>query len=76
MLLVVSMSPCMAAARFVMEKNASEEAINVFEAAGNPGCLLQIAAGLRARKMPMRAAHTIELLDWSYRGVTPQTTIS
>jgi glycolate oxidase iron-sulfur subunit len=39
--------------------------------AGNPGCLLQIAAGLRERSMPMRAAHTIELLDWSYRGVTP-----
>jgi glycolate oxidase iron-sulfur subunit len=38
--------------------------------AGNPGCLLQIAAGLRERSMPMRAAHTIELLDWSYRGVT------
>lgn len=39
--------------------------------AGNPGCLLQIAAGLRERAMPMRAAHTIEVLDWSYRGVTP-----
>ena len=39
--------------------------------AGNPGCLLQIAAGLRERAMPMRAAHTIELLDWSYRGGTP-----
>jgi glycolate oxidase iron-sulfur subunit len=39
--------------------------------AGNPGCLLQIAAGLRERAMPMRAAHTIEILDWSYRGVTP-----
>ena len=39
--------------------------------AGNPGCLLQIAAGLRERAMPMRAAHTIELLDWAYRGVTP-----
>lgn len=39
--------------------------------AGNPGCLLQIAAGLRERGMRMRAAHTIELLDWSYRGVTP-----
>jgi glycolate oxidase iron-sulfur subunit len=38
--------------------------------AGNPGCLLQIAAGLRERGMSMRAAHTIELLDWSYRGVT------
>jgi glycolate oxidase iron-sulfur subunit len=41
--------------------------------AGNPGCLLQIAAGLRERGMPMRAAHTIELLDWSYRGVTLQS---
>lgn len=39
--------------------------------AGNPGCLLQIAAGLRRRGMAMRAVHTIELLDWSYRGVTP-----
>jgi glycolate oxidase iron-sulfur subunit len=39
--------------------------------AGNPGCLLQIAAGLRERAMPMRAVHTIELLDWSYRGVMP-----
>jgi len=39
--------------------------------AGNPGCLLQIAAGLRERGMPMRAAHTVELLDWSYRGVAP-----
>jgi len=39
--------------------------------AGNPGCLLQIAAGLRERGMPIRAAHTIEILDWSYRGVTP-----
>jgi glycolate oxidase iron-sulfur subunit len=38
--------------------------------AGNPGCLLQIAAGLRERGMSMRATHTIELLDWSYRGVT------
>ena len=39
--------------------------------AGNPGCLLQIAAGLRERAMPMRAAHTVEILDWSYRGDTP-----
>jgi glycolate oxidase iron-sulfur subunit len=39
--------------------------------AGNPGCLLQIAAGLCERAMPMRAAHTVEILDWSYRGGTP-----
>jgi len=39
--------------------------------AGNPGCLLQIAAGLRERGLPMRTAHTVEILDWAYRGVTP-----
>ncbi len=39
--------------------------------AGNPGCLLQIASGLRERGMAMRTAHTVELLDWSYRGETP-----
>lgn len=38
---------------------------------GNPGCLLQIAMGLRQRGLRMRAAHTVEVLDWSYRGVTP-----
>ncbi len=38
---------------------------------GNPGCLLQIAMGLRERGIPMRAAHTVEVLDWSYRGATP-----
>jgi glycolate oxidase iron-sulfur subunit len=38
---------------------------------GNPGCLLQIAAGLRRRGSPVRTAHTIELLDLAYRGVGP-----
>jgi glycolate oxidase iron-sulfur subunit len=38
---------------------------------GNPGCLLQVAMGLRERGLPMRAAHTVEVLDWSYRGLTP-----
>jgi glycolate dehydrogenase iron-sulfur subunit len=41
-------------------------------AAGNPGCLLQLAMGLRQRGLPMRAVHTVEILDWSYRGVAPQ----
>ena len=40
--------------------------------AGNPGCLLQIAMGLRERGLPMRTVHTVEVLDWSYRGITPQ----
>ncbi len=38
---------------------------------GNPGCQLQIAMGLRARGLSMRAVHTVEVLDWSYRGVVP-----
>jgi glycolate oxidase iron-sulfur subunit len=36
-------------------------------ATGNPGCLLQIEAGLRARKLPIRVVHPIELLDEAYR---------
>ncbi len=38
---------------------------------GNPGCLLQIEKGLRERGLPMRAVHTMEVLDWSYRGIRP-----
>ncbi len=36
-------------------------------ASGNPGCLLQIQAGLRAKKMDVRVAHPVEILDESYR---------
>ena len=34
---------------------------------GNPGCLMQIGGGLRAEGLPIRVAHPVELLDWSYR---------
>lgn len=33
----------------------------------NPGCILQIAAGLRRRGLPMRVLHVVELLDQAYR---------
>jgi glycolate oxidase iron-sulfur subunit len=33
---------------------------------GNPGCLMQIGAGLRAAKLPIGVAHPVELLDLSY----------
>jgi len=33
---------------------------------GNPGCLMQIGAGLRAAKLPVGVAHPVELLDLSY----------
>jgi glycolate oxidase iron-sulfur subunit len=34
---------------------------------GNPGCIMQIGAGLRAADLPTRVAHPVELLDESYR---------
>jgi glycolate oxidase iron-sulfur subunit len=37
---------------------------------GNPGCTLQLAMGIRQRGLPLRAVHTVEVLDWAYRGVT------
>lgn len=37
-------------------------------ATGNPGCLMQIGAGLRAAGLPIAVAHPVELLDWSYAG--------
>jgi glycolate oxidase iron-sulfur subunit len=45
---------------------------------GNPGCLLQIGAGLLAEGLAIRVAHPIELLDRSYAlagyyGQTPST---
>jgi glycolate oxidase iron-sulfur subunit len=36
-------------------------------ATGNPGCLMQIGAGLLARGLPIPVAHPVEILDLSYR---------
>jgi glycolate oxidase iron-sulfur subunit len=36
-------------------------------ATGNPGCLMQIGAGVRAAGLPIRVVHPVELLDQSYR---------
>jgi glycolate oxidase iron-sulfur subunit len=36
-------------------------------ASGNPGCILQIQAGLDARNLPIQVVHPIELLDRAYR---------
>jgi glycolate oxidase iron-sulfur subunit len=36
-------------------------------ATGNPGCLMQIGAGLQARGLGIPVAHPVELLDLSYR---------
>jgi len=40
-------------------------------ATGNPGCLMQIGAGLIAAGLDIAVAHPVELLDESYRGVSP-----
>ena len=37
-------------------------------ATGNPGCLLQLQAGVRRAGLKTRVAHPIELLDEAYRG--------
>ena len=45
-----------------------------FVATGNPGCLMQIGAGLRQARMPARAVHPVDLLDASYgAGVDRET---
>jgi glycolate oxidase iron-sulfur subunit len=36
-------------------------------ATGNPGCVMQIGAGIRAARLPIRVVHPVELLDESYR---------
>jgi glycolate oxidase iron-sulfur subunit len=36
-------------------------------ATGNPGCLMQLGAGLAAAGIPARVRHPVELLDESYR---------
>jgi glycolate oxidase iron-sulfur subunit len=36
-------------------------------ATGNPGCLMQLGAGLAAARIPARVRHPVELLDDSYR---------
>jgi glycolate oxidase iron-sulfur subunit len=36
-------------------------------ATGNPGCLMQIGAGLMAAGIPARVAHPVELLDMAYQ---------
>lgn len=37
-------------------------------ATGNPGCLMQIGAGLLQRGLPLRTVHPVDLLDASYAG--------
>jgi glycolate oxidase iron-sulfur subunit len=36
-------------------------------ATGNPGCLLQIASGVRAARLAVEVVHPVELLARAYR---------
>ncbi len=40
-------------------------------ASANPGCTLHIERFLRERGVALRAAHPVEILDWSIRGTVP-----
>ena len=42
-----------------------------FVATGNPGCMMQIGAGLLQSGSTARVVHPVELLDASYRGAAP-----
>ncbi len=48
---------------------AIEEAVPrpAYVLTGNPGCIMQIGAGLRTARLPIGVMHPVELLDWSYR---------
>ena len=36
-------------------------------ATGNPGCVMQLGAGLAAEGLSIPVVHPVEILDWSYR---------
>jgi glycolate oxidase iron-sulfur subunit len=55
-------------ARRLLERKVTHLAATGAEAVvtANPGCILQLAAGLRQRRVPMRVLHVVELLDQAY----------
>jgi glycolate oxidase iron-sulfur subunit len=50
-----------------LESFASASPMPAIVATGNPGCLMQIGAGVRAAGLAIRVVHPVELLDESYR---------
>jgi glycolate oxidase iron-sulfur subunit len=45
-------------------------------ATANPGCMTQLEAGLRQRRLSGRVVHVIELLDESMRGAAATTGVT
>ena len=50
-----------------IEEIAAAEPRPAMVVTGNPGCAMQIGAGLRAAGLPIRVVHPVELLDEAYR---------
>jgi glycolate oxidase iron-sulfur subunit len=50
-----------------LESIRSASPVPTVIATGNPGCLMQIGAGLRAAGIAARVAHPVELLDLAYQ---------
>jgi glycolate oxidase iron-sulfur subunit len=50
-----------------LESFAAAAPVPAVVTTGNPGCLMQIGAGVRAAGLPIRVVHPVELLDESYR---------
>lgn len=50
-----------------VESFAAATPVPEIVATGNPGCVMQIGAGVRAAGLPIRVVHPVELLDESYR---------
>jgi glycolate dehydrogenase iron-sulfur subunit len=61
--------PAMARAVLDLKLESFASAVPVPEivTTGNPGCLMQIGAGVRAAGLAIRVVHPVELLDESYR---------
>jgi glycolate oxidase iron-sulfur subunit len=62
-LLEPTMSRAVLAPKLVSLRNAQPQVV----ATGNPGCLMQLGAGLAAAGMAVVVRHPVELLDESYR---------
>ena len=61
------MQPGMSRAVLAPKIASLREAAPQVVATGNPGCLMQLGAGLRAARIAAHARHPVELLDDSYR---------
>ncbi|HEY8491688.1 MAG TPA: heterodisulfide reductase-related iron-sulfur binding cluster [Dehalococcoidia bacterium] len=60
-------------ARLLEEKLAEVAATGAaVVATANPGCMIQLEAGLRQRGLPGRVLHVVELLDQAYGGAAPE----